>query len=72
MTGVQTCALPICGYNRVAYSLCGGDRIDWRNPPQWAASPLGQRIAEADTVTATGNDAYLKFLRERGNRVNGE
>ena len=62
----------LCGYNRVAYTLVGGDRINWDRPPEWASRPLGQRIAETNTVTQTGNEKYLQWLRERGRRINGE
>lgn len=65
-------AFDLCGYNRVAYSLVGGDRIDWKRPPDWAARKLGQRISEADTVQENSNEKYLKWLRERGQRLNGE
>ena len=65
-------AFDLCGYNRVAYSLCGGDKINWQRPPEWAAKPLGDRMAESDTVQETGNEKYLKYLRERAQRMNGE
>jgi phage terminase large subunit GpA-like protein len=65
-------AFDLCGYNSVAYSLCGGDKIDWKRPPEWAAKPLGDRMAEVDTVQASGNEKYLKYIRERAARMNGE
>lgn len=65
-------AFDLCGYNRVAYSLCGGDRIDWRTPPDWAARNLGQHLADEHTVTENSNDKYLKWLREHGRAMNGE
>lgn len=65
-------AFDLCGYNRVAYSLCGGDKINWQRPPEWAAKPLGDRMAEDDTVQETGNEKYLRYLRERAQRMNGE
>lgn len=65
-------AFDLCGYNRVAYSLCGGDKINWQRPPEWAAKPLSERMAEGNTVQETGNEKYLKYLRERAQRMNGE
>ncbi|NVM87621.1 phage terminase large subunit GpA-like protein [Variovorax sp. SG517] len=62
----------LCGYNRVAYTLVGGEKINWAKPPEWAGRALGERMAEKDTVGKTGNDKYLQWLRERGRRINGE
>jgi phage terminase large subunit GpA-like protein len=61
----------LMGYQSINYSLLGGDKINWETPPDWAAKPLGEVLAEADTVQASGNEAYLKALRERGQRRNG-
>jgi phage terminase large subunit GpA-like protein len=65
-------ALDLCGYNRVAYSLCGGDKIDWKRPPEWAAKPLGDRMAEVDTVQPSSNEKYLQYVRERARKLNGD
>ena len=65
-------AFDLCCYARVAYSLVGGERIDWKKPPEWAAKNLGQRMVEDDTVAEGSNEKYLKWLRERGQRLNGE
>lgn len=65
-------ALDLCGYNRVAFSLCGGDKINWQRPPDWAAKPLGERMAEANTVQPSGNEKYLAHIRERARRLNGD
>ncbi|MES2685689.1 MAG: terminase gpA endonuclease subunit [Pseudomonadota bacterium] len=65
-------AFDLCGYSRVAYALVGGERIDWKRPPEWAAKALGQRMAEENTVEESGNAKYLKFLREQGQRMNSE
>lgn len=65
-------AFDLCGYNRVAYSLCGGEKINWAKPPEWAGRALAERMAEGNTVAPSGNEKYLRWLRERGARVNGE
>jgi phage terminase large subunit GpA-like protein len=65
-------AFDLCGYNRVAYTLVGGEKINWARPPEWAGRPLGERMAEKNTVAASGNEKYLQWLRERGQRINGE
>jgi len=59
-------AFDLCGYNRVAYALVSGERIDWAKPPSWAAKDLGQQLAEVNTVQKTGNESYLEFLRKSG------
>jgi phage terminase large subunit GpA-like protein len=65
-------AFDLCVLARLAYSLVGGERIDWKRPPDWAARNLGERMAEGDTVAENSNEKYLKWLRERGQRLNGE
>ncbi|HYW57690.1 MAG TPA: terminase gpA endonuclease subunit [Polaromonas sp.] len=65
-------AFDLCGYNRVAYALCGGEKIDWRRPPEWAGKALGERKAEGETADENGNSKYLKWLREQGQKMNSE
>lgn len=65
-------AFDLCVYNRVAYALCGGEKINWQKPPDWAGRALGLRMAEGNTVQESGNEKYLKFLREQGQKANGE
>lgn len=65
-------AFDLCSYNRVAYALCGGEKINWQRPPDWAAKALGARMAEADTVQESGNKKYLTWLREQGRKMNSE
>jgi phage terminase large subunit GpA-like protein len=63
-------AFDLCVYNLVAWSLLGGDRIDWAKPPSWCARPLGQSTSKGDKPE--GNKNFLKYLRERSQRLNGE
>jgi phage terminase large subunit GpA-like protein len=65
-------AFDLMGYNAVAYSLCGCDKINWDNPPDWCAKPLGEQIPEKATVQRESNTNYLEYLRKRGKRLNGE
>lgn len=64
--------LDLMNYNALAYSLVGGEKINWKNPPEWAAKPLGEAMPAAAKVQPDSNENYLKFLRERGKRMNGE
>jgi phage terminase large subunit GpA-like protein len=65
-------ALDLCVGNLVCYSLVGGDRIDWAKPPEWCAKPLGNLAPDDVKSDESGNSSFLKWMREKGMKSNGE
>jgi phage terminase large subunit GpA-like protein len=65
-------AFDLCGYNRAAYGILGGEKINWESPPTWCATPVGEQAPEAVKSSKDGNGKFNEWLRARGQRVNGE
>ena len=59
-------ALDLMAYNLFLAVAEGIDKINWDAPPAWAT--IGRQLE----TSVMNNQTYLEYLRERGNRINGE
>src|SRR5207244_6468674 len=62
VTGVQTCALPICPRASVALKTVGLSALLVRDPPQAASRPISSTRA----ATASGGLVFILALRGEG------
>jgi phage terminase large subunit GpA-like protein len=67
--GARNEELDLACYNRAAYSILGGDKIDWENPPSWCEFSFDhEKFSKKED---NDDEDLFQFMREHSAKVNG-